>query len=42
VFVMDTTNSTNPKSAWKGRLIKFIVYVAIGFLCAFLYKQLKN
>jgi len=30
------------KTTWKGRLIRFMIYVVIGFLCAFLYKYLKN
>jgi len=30
------------KSAWKTLLLKFIVYTAVGFLCAFLYHQLKK
>jgi len=29
-------------TTWKGRLIRFMIYVVIGFLCAFLYKYLKN
>jgi hypothetical protein len=27
---------------WKGRLLRFMIYMVIGFLCAFLYKYLKN
>jgi hypothetical protein len=27
---------------WKGRLLRFIVYIAIGFHCAFLYRYLKG
>lgn len=27
---------------WKGRLIRFVIYIVVGFLCAFLYKYLKN
>lgn len=29
-------------SLWKGRLIRFLIYVVAGFLCAFLYKYVKN
>jgi len=32
----------NENTNWKGRLIRFMIYVVIGFLCAFLYKYLKN
>ena len=32
----------NKKYAWKGLLLKFIIYIAVGFLCAFLYHQLKK
>jgi hypothetical protein len=27
---------------WKGRLLHFILYVVVGFLCAFLYRYLKR
>lgn len=27
---------------WKGRLLRFVIYAAVGFLCAFLYKSFKN
>ncbi len=40
---MSNQNTNIPKSsAWKGRLLKFIVYVIVGFLVAFLYRQMKN
>ena len=39
---METFETTLANNAWKGRLIKFIIYVAVGFLCAYLYRQLKN
>jgi len=39
---MDTPGNERAGSAWKGRLIKFLVYVVIGFLCAFLYRQMKD
>jgi|GEM_PF-1998174 len=26
----------------KGRLLRFVVYVAVGFACAFLYRYLKK
>lgn len=29
-------------STWKGRIIRFVIYVVIGFLCAFLYKYLRK
>lgn len=29
-------------SPWKSRLLRFLLYVVIGFLCAFLYKYLKK
>jgi prepilin signal peptidase PulO-like enzyme (type II secretory pathway) len=32
----------NNKSVWKGLLLKFIIYIAVGFFCAFLYHQLKK
>jgi hypothetical protein len=31
-------DSTN----WKGRLLRFIIYVAVGFACAFLYRYIKK
>ncbi len=39
---MDNFNTDSPKSAWKGRLIKFLIYVVVGFLCAFLYGKIKH
>jgi uncharacterized membrane protein len=39
---MTYMENSKQNSAWKGRLLKFIIYVIIGFLCAFLYRQLKN
>jgi hypothetical protein len=27
---------------WKSRLIRFLIYIVVGFLCAFLYNQLKK
>jgi len=29
-------------SSWKGRVLRFVIYVAVGFLCAFLYGYLKK
>ena len=29
-------------TSWKGRLIRFIIYIVVGFLCAFLYGYLKK
>lgn len=29
-------------NTWKGRLLRFIIYVAVGFACAFLYRYLKK
>lgn len=28
--------------SWKSRLIRFLIYVVVGFACAFLYKYLKK
>jgi prepilin signal peptidase PulO-like enzyme (type II secretory pathway) len=39
---MDNPKANAPKSAWKGRLLKFVIYLVIGFLVAFLYRQLKK
>jgi hypothetical protein len=39
---MNKLESGKQNSAWKGRLLKFIIYVIVGFLCAFLYRQLKK
>ncbi len=33
---------SDPNSSWKSRMIRFVIYVAVGFLCAFLYRYLKN
>lgn len=32
----------NSKTQWKSRLIRFVTYIAVGFICALLYKQLKK
>jgi hypothetical protein len=29
-------------TTWKARLLRFIIYVAVGFACAFLYKYFKK
>lgn len=29
-------------TTWKGRLLRFVIYVVVGFLCAFLYNYLKK
>ena len=39
---MTDVENGKQNSAWKGRLLKFIIYVIVGFLCAFLYRQLKK
>jgi hypothetical protein len=39
---MNEQESSHVKPAWKGRLIRFLIYLLVGFLCAFLYKQFKN
>ncbi len=33
---------TDNNKAWRNRLLRFLLYVVIGFLCAFLYKYFKN
>jgi len=30
------------KFPWKGWLLRFLIYLAAGFLCAFLYHRLKK
>lgn len=30
------------KTDWKQRLIRFLVYVVVGFACAFLYNNFRN
>lgn len=27
---------------WKNGILRFVLFVVVGFLCAFLYRQLKN
>jgi prepilin signal peptidase PulO-like enzyme (type II secretory pathway) len=39
---MNNPETNTEKAAWKGRLIKFLIYLAVGFLAAFLYRQLKK
>ena len=39
---MDNPKANSPTTAWKGRIIKLLIYVVIGFLAAFLYRQLKK
>lgn len=39
---MNNPETNQPNRVWKGRLIKFIIYLVVGFLCAFLYRQFKN
>ncbi len=29
-------------TTWKSRLFRFLIYVIVGFLCAFLYRYFKN
>lgn len=29
-------------TTWKGRLVRFLIYMAVGFICAFLYKYIRN
>ena len=29
-------------TTWRGRFIRCVIYVVVGFLCAFLYKYLKK
>jgi len=33
---------TGDNNNWKQRLIRFILFVIIGFLCAFLYRYFKR
>jgi hypothetical protein len=30
------------KRQWKERIIRLIIYIVVGFACAFLYHQLKK
>lgn len=30
------------RNIWKNRLLKFLLYVVIGFALAWLYRQIKN
>lgn len=39
---MNNPETKNQNAAWKSRLIKFLIYVVVGFLCAFLYGKLKK
>ena len=39
---MDNPETNNSKSAWKGRLLKFIIYLLVGFAAAYIYRQMKN
>ncbi len=32
----------NSKTQWKSRLIRFLIYIVVGFICALLYNQLKK
>ena len=41
-FFMDNLKAKSPAPAWKGRIIKFLMYLVIGFLCAFIYRQIKE
>ena len=34
--------ATNAAKFWKRSLLKFLLYLAVGFLCAFLYNQFKK
>jgi hypothetical protein len=39
---MEEQAPTPDKFPWKGWLIRILIYIAVGFLCAFLYHQLKK
>jgi len=39
---MDNFNSNPTKTAWKGRVIRLLIYVVVGFLAAYVYRQLKK
>jgi hypothetical protein len=31
-----------PKSAYTSKVIRFLIYIVIGFAVAFIYRQIKN
>jgi hypothetical protein len=39
---MNNPENNAAKSAWKARIIKLLIYLVVGFLAAFLYRQLKK
>ncbi len=41
---MEVHDSSPPSSPnpWKVRIIKFVIYLVVGFLCAYLFGRFKN
>ena len=39
---MEEQNPKQNKIPWKSWLLRFLIYAVTGFLCAFLYHQLKK
>ena len=39
---MNNPENNNRNTAWKSGLIKFLIYVVVGFLSAFLYGKLRK
>ncbi len=39
---MEEQKPKQNKFPWKSRLLRFIIYLVVGFLCAFIYHQLKK
>jgi hypothetical protein len=39
---MEEQKPKQNKFPWKSRLLRFLIYLAVGFLSAFLYRQLKK
>jgi hypothetical protein len=39
---MNNEETNSAGSAWKGHIIKLLIYVVVGFLAAYLYRQLKK
>ena len=35
-------NMNTSKTQWKSKLIRFLIYIVVGFICALLYSQLKK
>ncbi len=39
---MEEPKPKQNKFPWKSWLLRFLIYLVVGFLCAFLYRQLKK